>query len=403
MQTLAILWNACGLPGLLSAAASVAVVPLLVAGLGLQSRFRAWLTAAMIAALATGLAAVNAWSVRAIEVDRSAEVLAAEAAGAQAVQEKFRDRAARVRFAEDTAADQADVAGVSAAEEEGAYERAVATELGKIPAYRLGGRKERSGRKRADDAGPSESGSADGEASAEAGGESEDAAGSDERGVRMLPEADLLVVDRFDRLNRWLAWSLLSLAVGLVGCEWVRRFNTAFDVVWPLPLAGTAVDGLLGKQHLVAMPPQACGAVPAWLESITRKGESFLLFAPDDPLADVKALPRFELGPVHWQVPVRHFSARQLIADPELAEIAFESAWFGRANCVIEGPDAAGELLARFAAIMTVRRHCRARARRTVTIVWLLPFDPPPETLAEMARLASATNIRWVLADPGPG
>jgi hypothetical protein len=402
IQILTILWNACGLPGLLSAAASVAVVPLLAAGLGRRGRFRAWLAAAVIAALATVLAVVTSWSVRAIEVDRSAEVLAAEAAGARAVQDKFRDRAARVRFAEDTAADQADVAGVSAAEEAGAYERAVATELEKIPAYRLGGRKERSGRKRADDTEPSAAAEVGGWGEVPDGG-GEDAGAVDERAVRVLPEAELLVVDRFDRLNRWLAWSLLSLTVGLVGCEWVRRFNTAFDVIWPLPLAGTAVDGLLGKQHLVSMPPQACGTVAAWLESITRKGESFLLFAPEDPLADVTALPRFALGPVRWQVPVRHFSACQLVADPGLAEIVFESAWFGRASCVIEGPDAAGDLLARFAAIMAGRRHCRARARRTVTIVWLLPCDPPPEPWAEMDRLAAATNVRWVRPAPQSG
>ena len=115
MQTLAILWDTCGLTGLLSAVASIAAVVLLAIVIVPGGLFRAWLTAAIFAAAATFLALVTSWSVRAIEIDRSAEVAEAEAAGAQAAQEKLRGRAARVRFAEDTAADQADVAGITVA------------------------------------------------------------------------------------------------------------------------------------------------------------------------------------------------------------------------------------------------------------------------------------------------
>lgn len=72
-------------------------------------------------------------------------MLAAEAAGAKAVQEKLRSRAANIRFAEDTEVDRSDAAGMTMAEQEGAYERVVEEQLAKIPAYRSRGKNTRSG------------------------------------------------------------------------------------------------------------------------------------------------------------------------------------------------------------------------------------------------------------------
>ena len=248
MSTLAILWSTFGFLGLASAVAWAAAAVLLVAGFAPRLRWKRWLAAAAAAAAGVLLAAATSESIRAIEVDRSAEVLAAEEAAAKAAQAKFRDRAAGIRFAEDTAVDQADIAGVSAAEEEGAYERAVADQLAKLPAYARGGRKQRAGRARGEATDKSDEPSAARDADATG-----DASAADESGPkpRMLPEAQLVVADRFDRANRGLAWSLLSLVVGLVGWEYVRRFNTTFDPVWPLPLAGTLIDGAAAKEHMV--------------------------------------------------------------------------------------------------------------------------------------------------------
>ena len=131
-STFAILWETFGLLGLASAAAWAGAFCFLVAGIAHRHRWPRLVAAAGLAAAGVVLAAATSTSIRSIEIDRSAEVLAAEAAGTQAVQEKLRGRAANIRFAEDTAADQADVAGVTVAEEEGAYERAVEEQLEKI-------------------------------------------------------------------------------------------------------------------------------------------------------------------------------------------------------------------------------------------------------------------------------
>ena len=195
--------------------------------------------------------------------------------------------------------DQADIAGVSAAEEEGAYERAVADQLAKLPAYARGGRKQRAGRARGEATDKSDEPSAARDADATG-----DASAADESGPkpRMLPEAQLVVADRFDRANRGLAWSLLSLVVGLVGWEYVRRFNTTFDPVWPLPLAGTLIDGAAAKEHMVtgaaADMSAVSGGLAGALEAAVRKGESFILFAANDPLAGRDALPRLAVGPL---------------------------------------------------------------------------------------------------------
>ena len=389
MQTLAILWDTCGLTGLLSAVASIAAVVLLAIGIVPGGRFRAWLTAAIFAAAATFLALVTSWSVRGIEIDRSAEVLAAEAAGAQAAQEKLRGRAANIRFAEDTAVDQADVAGVTAAEEEGAYSRAVAAELEKIPAYRRAGRKERSLTKRADEAAADdtdpEASSTDGQADAE----------TIETQVRRLPEAELQVADRFDRINRGLTWSLLSFAVGLVGWEWVRRFNTTFDAVWPLPLAGTVIDGAAAKAH-VAVPTDGAVHLADFLSATTRKGESFIVFTGEDLLTDCDRLDRIAAGPLRWSLPVRSLTAAEIAADPALAELVFETAWFGRAGFVIRGEHAAERVLADCASRLERRRHCRASARCTLNLVWAMPTAPDAAVAGRITGIATPTNIRWI-------
>jgi hypothetical protein len=403
-STPTILWETFGFVGLASAMAWAGALCFLVAGIARRGRWPRLVAAAGLAAAGVVLAAATSTSIRSIEIDRSAEVLAAEAAGTQAVQEKLRGRAANIRFAEDTAADQADVAGVTVAEEEGAYERAVEEQLAKIPAYRARGKKARASAKAAatgDTAAPS----SDAEATDVGGADPAAADVEPERDVRKLPESQLLIADRFDRGNRGVAWTALAVAVGLIGMEYVRRFNSTFDPVWPLPLAGTPVDGLAGKEHVVSLPPGGFEALPAWLESLVRRGESFVLFTTNDPLAGRPELPRLSLPQIslprvslpRFQVstPVRTFSATDVAADPSLAELAFESAWFGRGSTVITGATAAGDVLATFAAALESRRHCRAAAGRTLDIIWALDSEPPAAAAATIARLAAATNVRW--------
>lgn len=398
---MAILWNTFGLLGLASCIAWATAAALLLRGLPVRHRLARWLVAAAVAAAGLVLANVTSDSIRDIEVDRSAEVQAAEKAAAETAQERLRSRASSIRFAEDTQADRADVAGVSVAEEQGTYERAVEEELAKIPAYRQRGRQKRS---------PTSSGTAAAvtttSGSAAAPAEETPKQERQDDGVRRLPEADLVVADRYDRLNRLLSRLVLGLAVGLVGYEYVRRFNTTYDAACPVPLAGTFVDGLLDKRHVDVPRDITADVLAAW----ARKGESFILFADADPLVGRDDLERFSIGPVRlplgrfsrtvgpfrWSVPARCFSAAAVAADPTLAEMVFESAWFGRGCFVILHEPGANEVLADVVARLERRRHCRARTRRTLTIAWTLPAPPPPDCVAELGRLSEPMNLRTI-------
>jgi hypothetical protein len=398
MPPLDILWNTFGPVGAASFVAWAAAALLLVVGTFSGRRFHAWLAAAGAAAVALALASATSASIRSIEIDRSAEVQAAEEAGRKDAREKLRSRAAGIRFAEDTAADQTDVAGVSVAEEQGAYERAVEEQMGKIPAYQRRGKRQRA--KPAAAAEDAAAADTPAQAAGETGGgqPASDAGAEQSRSVRMLPEADLLVADHYDRINRGVAWSVLSLAVGLVGCEYLRRFNSTFHAVWPLPLAGTWVDGAFAKEYVVdEAPPSgaAHGMLPDFLNRSVRKGESFILFAEHDPLPGRDALPRFAVGPLHWDLPKRTFRAVEVQADPKLAEIVFESAWFGRGAFVVAGDGpAADAVLADMAAILVRRHGCRAAARRTVNLVWALPQRPAAKTADELGFLCPQMNLR---------
>ena len=389
-----ILWNTFGLIGLASCLAWVAAACLLAVGFLARDRFADWLKAAACALAGVILATVISASIRTIEIDRSAEVQAAEAAGAKAAREKLRSRAADIRFAEDTAADQADIAGVSVAEEQGAYERAVEERLAKIPAYRGRGKQRRSTK-----SGAASAATSDAELPGDAGDSSdsgEPAEPEKKPAVRMLPESQLIVADRYDRINRGVAWSLLSIALGLVGIEYLKRFNSTFDAVWPLPLAGTWVDGSFPKAHVV--DEAAANLLPDFLARSVRKGESFILFAEGDPLPGRDALPRCAIGPLHWDLPKRTFNAAELQADPKLAEIVFESAWFGRGAFVVAGGGTAADaVLSGMVAILVRRHHCRAAARRTVNFIWALPQPPAAATVDELRCLCSQMNLRLVV------
>ena len=394
-QTLAILQDTLGVTGLLAAAGTATAAALILLGAARQRRFQAWCGATVAAAAAVGLALVASGNLRSIEVDRSAEVAAAEAAGVQAAQTKLRSRAAGIRFAEDTVADQVDVAGVTVAEEEGAYERAVAEELAKIPAYRRDGRKTRSGTKpqaagermKDDAAAPAASPAP----------EPPDEEPMPAR-VRRLPEAQLLVADRFDRINRGLAWGVLMVAAGLCGCEYLRRFNTTLDAVLPLPLAGTVVDGLTAKEYAARLPAER---LADFLHTAVRKGETFIVFTATDPLASSDTLDRVAIGPLAWRLPKRSLPAAALAADPGLLETVFETAWFGRGCFVVCGDQAADAVLERMIDRLELRGRTRARTRRTLDLVWALPDRPPPAA-AKLGPLGRRLNVRWIISSSAP-
>jgi hypothetical protein len=178
----------------------------------------------------------------------------------------------------------------------------------------------------------------------------------------------------------------------------VRRLHTTFDAAWPVPLAGTPIDGLFPKEHVVtAAAPRDPSTRSVWLTDLVRKGESFIVFDEGDPLAGREELPRLGTDRFGIALPVRTMPAEAVRADATLAETVFESAWFGRAAFVLTGRDGAADVLRGIADALERRHRCRAAARRTLDIVWLRPEAPPAAVAAAIARLAEPMNLRLVV------
>jgi len=228
------------------------------------------------------------------------------------------------------------------------------------------------------------------------------------RAGRAMSEADAAAADRFDRMNlffaRWVPW----LALLMVGFDYLSRFNRTRGYLFPLPIAGRAVDTLFPKTHSVLLtlkPPAGCepaggyrDALRRYLEDTVRKGETFIYCGPAD-LWDAPELCRLPSvrGRRLWPLrKIRHGADDA----PTDARFVFDSAWFGRYCFVATDAEAATALLASLVGYLEVRRVPRAAARRTVHVVWHFASLPPSDTMRELLFLCPETNFKLaVVAD----
>ena len=233
----------------------------------------------------------------------------------------------------------------------------------------------------------------------------------DARSGRAMPEADAMAADRFDRMNlffaRWVPW----LALVMVGFDYLSRFNRTRGYLFPLPIAGRAVDALFPKTHSVLLtlePPAGCepaggyrDVLRRYLEDVVRKGETFIYCGPTD-LWHAPEL--YRLPPVRgrrlWPLRKIHHGVGDAPTD---ARFVFDSAWFGRYCFVVTDAEAATALLASLADYLEVRRVPRAAARRTVHVVWHFASPPPSDTIRELLFLCPETNFKLTVVADAPG
>ncbi len=286
----------------------------------------------VIGLTALWLASVNSTHVSRIQPDRTKELEAArakeEAARKEEVEERRQDRLSDIRFAEDTADDVHDLAGVVSKEK--ALEGKSAYQLfseGKITEEefreRLKAEAEEDGQTRDADA---ESGAleqvdapaatevademaaADEAASATGGvasaeeptyrlrGKVEREAGRQEtvkafeqslaqdvaRVGRIMQEDDMFRAQKLDRLNLFLARGTFALVLLCLVSDYLRRFNRTGDSVLPMPIAGRLMDGLSAKTHAVLLPAEGRSLIKGYLRHAVLKGETFIYFGERD-------------------------------------------------------------------------------------------------------------------------
>jgi hypothetical protein len=375
----------------------------------------------LLAIVALGLGRWNSANIAMIREDRSAELAAArqrQTAARQAEAKELRSRAANIKFAEDDANDSVDAAGYNKDELARIESGAAAQE----PEYRKRGKKRR-------DANQIDANSPLLDA----------AAGQDnEQGerFRLLPGADYVLANQLDMMNRFMVWLTLVTALLVAAAEYLRRFNNTFGSILPLPISGRAVDAIWPKTHsvliadcvparrerIVADPPgadcrnsnwageakhdpssrpqrngRATGdPVAEYLDIVVHKGESFILFADDDPWPTQTHLSRLPLLTRLW--PMRKI-AGPAGTPPCDGRLVFESAWYGRYSFVILAESLGGPAAETFGQIiemLRMRYRTRAKARRTVHLVWDLPEAPPAGAVDELIFLCREANFKFV-------
>jgi len=431
------LYTYFGVVGTASVVGYLATWVILVACARSPKRTRFYAYAFLLSLLALLLAWINSHNISNIEVDRTEQIEAmrAKQAAAREEEEEAKSREPETkpaaRFAEETPEEAKDLAGkgqekdkpaekgtkgvtadeakaaAKGAEEElskkgvedGADDAERATE-GRRHAYREQGKKAREeGKKRKIE-------------------DVQDVVETKKAvSARMMPEADVIAADRFDRVNLFFARLTPWLALALVCLDYLSRFNKTFGYYFPLPIAGRIVDALFPKTHSVHLhtasvdprpTPPPTGSEPSggdqgvlrqYLEDVLRKGESFIYFGPTDlwqaPELHRITLRKRKLGAVTKLT----YDSADALAD---SRFIFDSVWFGRYCFVVTDAEAARKLVGDLIDYLRMRRIPRAAAWSTVHIVWAFEASLPHESLRELLLLSKETNFKLVVVSAGP-
>ncbi len=375
------LWTYFGFVGVTSIVFWLAAVALLAAFCRHRWRTRMYLAAIGCAVVALALARLNSAAVSDIQVDRSEEIRRMQEKQAQRRRELLEQRrrqATGIRFAEDDPTDALDLAGVEDDEKREELTEAT-TQVDTRPAYLYRQR----GKQRRDPARtatrPTDIGVSDTITEA-----------------RTLPLPDVVRADRYDRMNLFAArWTLIA-AIALLVLDYLLRFNRTFDTLLPVPIGGRAVDSHFRKTRAVAVPTGSTETLAELLRRVVRKGETFVYFGPDEPLAG-----RFpsRLPGGLWPVETLTFRPDQ---PPYSHEMLFESAWFARNNAVVIGADLGRKVLADMVDRMKRRRQRQAAARRTVHLVWNHGEPVDDDLLGALLREIPAVNFKLVMTTDRP-
>ncbi|MBU4198443.1 MAG: hypothetical protein KJ919_00765, partial [Verrucomicrobia bacterium] len=245
--------------------------------------------AVVLALIGILLAQINSSNVSRIEVDHRQELKEARERQQNAQQEEmdiFKKRAANIRFAEDNADDQLDLAGVPSSDKRSIYEKAADEKSG-------GEQRKKTGRKRWR---PIGSATGNQTLTADLGESAEE----EPTAVRLLPQRDVNRADQLDFLNVWTARLVLFAVLLALVLDYFSRFRRTVGAVLPLPISGRFTDSLFPKKHSAVLRGGHPDFAQSYLETVVRKGECFIYCGETDlPLPPAIArihFPVFDLG-----------------------------------------------------------------------------------------------------------
>ncbi len=205
---------------------------------------------------------------------------------------------------------------------------------------------------------------------------------------------DYLLANRFSRLNLLFAKMVLLVMIGVLVGDYLRRFHQTFGRPFPLPIAGRWLDGFSPKSHSVLWAGADAGDVRSLLDVIVRRGESFVYFG-DRAVAGGGVFRRLRAGR-YGLFPLTMIASGEdgMTSEPEFL---LDAAWFGRHVVRVGTAARPADLLAAMVRVLAERVAVRARACRTLWLVWDTGGAPPADLLSSLPALCRETNSKLVL------
>ncbi len=334
------------------------------------------------------LANVNSQThVNRIQVDRSsqiAEQLARQEQARKAAADERAGQAAQIHFAEDDGDDRLDTAGMDEADLKymQSFDKDATPEWKKNKKQRSAGA--------TDDSLDSMIG-----ASEETKGVKADVLIEEEQAVEpiLMSDKDKLAADRFDAANHMIIRVMLLLGVLVVVIDYLRRANVYREAYFPLPLPSSWLDTMSPHAPVQVRTKSPRRTLIEELRVFTRRGESFVYVTDDSHQASQAAATMHRL-------PMKRRPVEVLDVDDHAAmddDFVFETLWYGRNSFVVNSPDRAEQMLARFTELLTERRASRACARQTVHIVWDTAAPVTEQMRHRLANLGAATRYSLLL------
>ena len=338
------------------------------------------------------LAKINSIThVNRIEVDRTAQMAewqAQQEATRQGALKDLGKDAAQIAFAEDSAGDSMDKAGLDEAD----LKYMEKLQEDSVPDWKKA-KKSRSGEGAPGD--DLESMLGDGETTE--GVESEELAEEIREPSAIMLEADMMLANRLDGLNLDAAFWAIFLGLLLVLVDYLRRANLYRHATAPLPLPSRWINALTPHPTVVDRPNPPRRKVPEELAWLTKRGDAFLYITDESSRAAEIPESMTRFANRFGRVEVLRVGRETAGMDDEFI---FESLWFRRASFVVDSTARAEDLLQHFIEFLGKRHTTRARVRQTVHIVWDARQAMPESLRDELIRLGEPAGFSFFFITP---
>ncbi len=208
-----------------------------------------------------------------------------------------------------------------------------------------------------------------------------------------MSDADKLAADRLDAANLMVIRVMLGLGLFFVVIDYLYRANKYDKAYFPLPLPSSWIDTMTPRDPVAIRPASPRRTLLEEMRMFTRRGESYVFMTDDTQAAAQATTTAYRLPLKLWPVEVLAVADDEAMDD----DFVFETLWYCRNSFVVDSPNRAEQMLARFVELLAERRATHARTRQTVHIVWDIATPVPQAILQRFANLGRATGFAFFI------